>query len=48
MTGRIVEARENVFPNKEFKCGKNLTDGIYFAEIISGNARKIIKLIKEK
>jgi hypothetical protein len=48
LTGRIVEVHENIFPNKEFKCGDGLTDGIYFAEIISGGNRNVLKLIKQR
>ena len=48
LTGRIVESHENISANKEFKCGGNLIDGIYFAEIISGDKREILKLIKQR
>lgn len=46
VTGRIVEAYENISPEKEFKCGTKLTDGIYFAEVVSAGEREVIKLVK--
>jgi hypothetical protein len=46
VTGRIVEAYENVSAAKEFKCGAKLTDGIYFAEVVSAGEREVIKLVK--
>ncbi|HLG34523.1 MAG TPA: DNRLRE domain-containing protein [Bacteroidia bacterium] len=48
LTGRVVEAYKNVSVNEEFKCGKALTDGIYYAEIISGDQRKVLKLVRQR
>jgi hypothetical protein len=47
VAGRIVASYENVAANKEFRCGGNLANGIYFAEIISGDNREIVKLFKQ-
>jgi hypothetical protein len=48
LTGRVVELHQNISAGIEFKCGNELTDGIYFAEIISDAERKIMKLVKQK
>jgi hypothetical protein len=47
VAGRIVSSYENVVANKEFKCGSSLSNGIYFAEILSGDTREVVKLIKQ-
>ena len=48
LTGRIVERHQNISGGNEFKCGTNLIDGIYYAEIISGDKKEIRKLIKQR
>lgn len=48
LTGRVVESHHNISSGKEFKCGEKLTDGIYYAEIISGNSKKVLKLVKQR
>ena len=48
LTGREIERRENVFVDEDIQMGYHLYSGIYFAEIIQGNTRKVIKLIKNK
>ncbi len=46
--GRDVEKYEYINSKNSFTFGKELMDGIYFAEITNGNYHKIIKLIKSK
>ncbi|HLG33929.1 MAG TPA: LamG-like jellyroll fold domain-containing protein [Bacteroidia bacterium] len=48
LTGRIVESHQHISAGKEFKCGEELTNGIYYVEIISEKERKIVKLVKQK
>jgi hypothetical protein len=48
LTGRVAEAHKNISANREFKCGEALRDGVYYAEIISGDSRKVLKLVKQK
>lgn len=48
LTGRVVEVHQDISADKEFKCGARLTDGIYYAEIISGYCKKVLKLVKQR
>jgi hypothetical protein len=45
LTGRQLETHK--VTDKYFQCGENLRTGIYFAEIIFGENRKLVRLIKE-
>ena len=45
VSGRIIEAR-NVTPGQTIKVGDRYRTGIYFAELMQGNERKIVKLVK--
>ena len=45
ITGRIVE-RKTVKANQTFEFGENYRAGIYFAEIVQGEERKVVKLVK--
>ena len=47
LTGRVVEVHEHISTVSEFKCGSALVNGIYFAEIISGENKKVLRLIKD-
>ena len=44
--GRITEIRNNVLPNSHWQIGNNYHEGFYIMEIMQGNMRKIIKLLK--
>lgn len=44
--GRLIEIRSNILPNSIWKIGNNYGNGFYFMEIIQGNVRKTIKLLK--
>jgi len=47
VSGRLLETHSTISSDKEIKCGSSLSNGIYFAEIISSEERKVVKLIKE-
>jgi hypothetical protein len=47
LTGRIVEMRENNLTDQQLEFGTNLLNGIYVAEIILGDERKWIRIIKQ-
>lgn len=46
ITGRIIERRDNVQSVSTIKIGSNYRPGIYIAELIQGNEKKMFKLIK--
>ena len=45
ISGRIIETK-NVISNQTIRIGDNYRTGIYLAEIMQGNERKIVKLVK--
>ena len=45
LSGRIIETK-NVTSNQSIRIGDNYHAGMYFAEIVQGNERKIVKLVK--
>ena len=45
ISGRIIETK-NVASNQSVRIGDNYRAGMYFAEILQGNERKIVKLVK--
>ena len=45
ISGRIIEIK-NVTPNQTIRIGDSYRAGIYFAELMQGNERKIVKLVK--
>ena len=46
--GRLAEGLNNAPVSTQFKMGGKLTSGIYFAEVIQGRERVVVKLIKQK
>ncbi|SJZ53423.1 SBBP repeat-containing protein [Sediminibacterium ginsengisoli] len=46
--GRVVEARNGVQANSNIQVGQQLTSGTYFAEVIQGNERQVVQLIKAR
>ena len=44
--GRTVEQKNNLQPNQTITIGDKYRSGIYFAEVLQGNTRKVIKLVK--
>jgi ELWxxDGT repeat protein len=46
VNGRLIETRQKISPDKIIRLGERFIAGSYFAEIIQGNNRRVIKLIK--
>ena len=44
--GRVVDAASKIGANSTIQIGHNYSSGTYYAEIIQGNKRKVIQLIK--
>ncbi len=44
--GKVVTLLNKVIPGSAMRVGSNYTSGIYFAEVIQGKQRKVVKLIK--
>jgi predicted extracellular nuclease len=44
--GRVINRLGNISANSIIKLGNNLKTGFYMAEVIQGNERKILKLVK--
>jgi hypothetical protein len=47
-SGRVVDNKPNQESNSTIQIGFNYGSGIYFAEFIQGNKRKVIQLIKAR
>lgn len=47
-SGRIVDARSKLGSNSTLQIGQNYSSGTYYAELIQGNLRKVVQLIKVK
>lgn len=45
-TGRMVEGRANNQPNSTIQIGHNYAPGTYFVELMQGNDRKVVQLMK--
>jgi len=48
LTGRVVEMRENNLSDQQLEFGSDLINGIYVAEIIIGDEKKWIRIIKQE
>lgn len=46
MSGRVLSAVNNVRRNETLTVGTEFTKGTYFAEVVQGTNRKVVKLIK--
>ncbi|RXK57822.1 HYR domain-containing protein [Lacibacter luteus] len=46
VNGRIVEVKENLYAGQVIEVGSKYTQGTYFAEVMQGTNRKVVKLIK--
>jgi hypothetical protein len=46
VSGRMVSLKPGIAPNTTLKTGSELRNGVYFAEVMQGQERKVIKLIK--
>ena len=47
LSGRIIEIKNSVQPNTNFKLGASYRPGIYIIEIQQGDQRKMLKVIKQ-
>ncbi|MBC7947826.1 MAG: HYR domain-containing protein [Chitinophagaceae bacterium] len=48
ISGKPLRVQSNIAGNSTVRTGDGLTSGIYFAEVIQGNEKKVIKLVKLK
>jgi hypothetical protein len=46
ISGRVLERYEKVTAGSLTEVGKSLKGGAYFAEVIQGDKRKVVKIIK--
>ncbi|MBL7742964.1 MAG: T9SS type A sorting domain-containing protein, partial [Chitinophagaceae bacterium] len=46
MYGTIVETHAKIAPGTTLRVGSGWSAGIYFAEVLQGDTRKVVKLIK--
>lgn len=46
VSGRMLSLKPGITPNTTLKTGSELRNGVYFAEVIQGQERKVVKLIK--
>ncbi len=46
-TGKLKEVKPNIYPSQATKIGNHYTAGIYFAEVIQNNKRKVVRLVKQ-
>jgi len=46
IAGRQIDRLADLSPNSTVKLGNNLKTGFYLAEVVQGNAKKIVKLVK--
>jgi hypothetical protein len=44
--GRVIDARSKLGANSTLQIGHNYSSGTYYAELIQGNTRKVVQLIK--
>lgn len=48
LTGKTLSMKQQITPNSTFRTGSELLHGVYFAEVMQGNEKQVIKLIKLK
>lgn len=46
ISGRLIEEKQNILPYQVLRIGDKYIKGVYMAEIIQGQKRKVIKLVK--
>jgi len=46
LNGHAVEMQKNLVSGQTLEVGRQYTPGVYFAELIQGNRRKLVKLMK--
>jgi hypothetical protein len=47
VSGKIIEVRKNLVAGQTFQLGANYRPGMYFVELIQGDTRRIVKLVKQ-
>jgi hypothetical protein len=47
-TGKVIDAVQNVAPTQTLRLGGLYKPGVYFVEVMQGNDRKVIKVIKQQ
>ena len=47
MSGRVMEAHQYIPLHTPIKVGGELMAGLYFAEVVQGNDKVVVKLIKQ-
>ena len=45
--GRLIEMKTHVNANSSLQLGYNYPPGIYFAQIVQGNKKEVVKLVKQ-
>ena len=46
LNGRLIEVQQNLYAGQVIELGSKYTQGTYFAEVMQGTNRKVVKLIK--
>ena len=46
VSGRLLEWRKDIVVGETIKLGETLRPGIYFATVLQGNNRKVLKIVK--
>jgi hypothetical protein len=44
--GRVIDRRDKIAPVSSLQIGQTWRTGTYFVEVIQGNDRKVLKVIK--
>jgi hypothetical protein len=44
--GRVIDAKSKIGANSTIQIGHNYSSGIYYAELIQGNTRKVVQMVK--
>jgi hypothetical protein len=47
VSGKVIETRKNLVAGQTFQLGANYRPGMYFVELIQGDTRRIVKLVKQ-
>jgi hypothetical protein len=47
MQGKLIEARTNVALNSSIQLGYSYYPGVYFVQIIQGDKKAVVKLVKQ-
>jgi hypothetical protein len=47
LSGKVIEVRNNLVAGQTLQLGNNYRPGMYFVELIQGDKRRIVKLVKQ-